>query len=114
MKSPDCDIISLAYQCQTNLLPCALVNKEFRVLKVIVSVIILCLILTALGYWAMDVYMATRDVELGFHGKLAMALGIFFTFLIGIALMTLVFMSNRRGHDIDVHNFKINDGKEKK
>ena len=49
-----------------------------------------------LGYegWTMD-----QDVQVSKHGYIAMALGIFFSLVFGIALMTLVFYSSRAGYD---------------
>ena len=40
-----------------------------------------------------------QDVQVSKHGYIAMALGIFFSLVIGIALMTLVFYSSRAGYD---------------
>lgn len=39
------------------------------------------------------------EVDLGFHGSLALTLGIVFTALVGGGLMFLVFRSARSGHD---------------
>lgn len=39
------------------------------------------------------------EVDLGFHGTLALTLGIVFTALVGGGLMFLVFRSARSGHD---------------
>ena len=39
------------------------------------------------------------DVAISGHGYAAMALGIFFSVLVGSGLMALVFYSNRRGYD---------------
>lgn len=77
-------------------------------LKNILSILLLCSIATAVGYYALEVYMATQDVELSIHGKIAMALGVFFTFAVGFGLMGLIFFSNRGGHDEEVHQFTIN------
>ena len=74
-------------------------------LKTVLTILALCTIATAIGFWAMDVYLATSTVELSIHGKIAMALGIFFTCLIGFGLMGLLFMSNRRGHDAAVYDY---------
>jgi hypothetical protein len=37
------------------------------------------------------------------HGYIAMALGIFFSLVVGIGLMTLVFYSSRAGYDEPPH-----------
>lgn len=39
------------------------------------------------------------DVPMSGHGYAAMALGIFFSFVVGSGLMALVFYSSRRGYD---------------
>lgn len=46
------------------------------------------------------------EVDVSLHGYLAMALGVFFTILLGAGLMALVFYSNRAGHDV---GFKTTD-----
>ncbi len=53
-----------------------------------------------LGYegWTRD-----ADVEMSEHGYIAMALGIFFSLVIGIGLMALVFYSGRAGYDEPPH-----------
>lgn len=45
------------------------------------------------------IWWELRDVELGFHGTLALILGVVLSLLVGVGLMTLVFYSARRGHD---------------
>jgi hypothetical protein len=41
------------------------------------------------------------DAEVSGHGYAAMAIGIVFSLVVGIALMTLVFYSSRMGYDDD-------------
>jgi len=55
----------------------------------------------AVAFAAIAVYARHEfgDVDLGFNGYLALALGAFFTAALGIALMTLLFFSDRRGFD---------------
>ena len=43
--------------------------------------------------------MTRYDKAMTTTGYVAMAAGIFFTLALGIGLMTLVFYSNRKGHD---------------
>ncbi len=65
-------------------------------------VIALILLLFALGGAAMvaiDHSMSFADTELGFHGTIALALGIGLTLLLGVGLMALVFYSARKGFD---------------
>ena len=45
--------------------------------------------------------VARGQSELHVHMLIATALGIGLTVLLGIALMTLIFLSNRTGHDAD-------------
>jgi hypothetical protein len=49
-------------------------------------------------------------VHVSEHGYIAMALGIFFSLVIGIGLMTLVFYSSRAGYDEPPHRFGDRDG----
>ncbi|MEM1138360.1 MAG: hypothetical protein AAGF19_09160 [Pseudomonadota bacterium] len=60
------------------------------------------LLITALVY-AVEVWTALDGVEIGFHGWLAMALGVSLSFAVGGGLMALVFYSSRSGHDDDHH-----------
>jgi hypothetical protein len=43
--------------------------------------------------------MKLGDVQMSGHGWAAMALGILFSFIVGIGLMGLVFYSSRKGYD---------------
>ena len=47
------------------------------------------------GYIAPD----TGDTEMSGHGTTAMVIGIVFSVIVGVGLMGLVFLSNRRGYD---------------
>ena len=51
------------------------------------------------GAWAISVWSASSGVEMGKHGWIALALGTFFSLLIGCGLMALMFFSSRSGHD---------------
>ncbi|MFQ5347386.1 MAG: hypothetical protein ACE5ED_06035 [Rhodothalassiaceae bacterium] len=53
-----------------------------------------------------------EGVSLGFHGTLALVLGIVFTLLLGGGLMFLLFHSARSGHDEIAGNFTRQEGKE--
>ena len=48
------------------------------------------------AYW---VWQELGDVEMSHHGWIALTLGTVLTFLVGAGLMTLVFISHRRGYD---------------
>ena len=64
---------------------------------IILTVLILLLVLT--GVWGVSVWNASSDVPMGKHGWIALGLGSFFSLLIGVGLMALMFFSNRSGHD---------------
>lgn len=49
-----------------------------------------------LTIWAMGGF---TDIQLGFHGWIAFTLGVVLTCVLGIALMALVFHSDRSGQD---------------
>ena len=53
---------------------------------------------------AIGVYLWTSmgDVEMSAHGWTAMIAGILLALFVGVGLMALVFISNRRGYDDDV------------
>ncbi len=44
-------------------------------------------------WWRLD------DVDIGFHGMLALVLAVVFSLGLWVGLMSLVFYSSRRGHD---------------
>lgn len=73
-------------------------------MKKLLTVIASILAIGAISYWGLTVLVATQGVELSIHGKIAMALGVLFTFAIGIGLMSLVFYSNKHGHDETVYH----------
>lgn len=54
----------------------------------------------AVAYW---VWLEIGDVAISGHGLIALALGVAVTFCLGAGLMTLVFLSNRRGYDAQAH-----------
>jgi hypothetical protein len=59
-------------------------------------------LLTFLGItvgWAIWGWEQTAGTAMGFHGWLAMILGIVFTLLVGCGLMALMFYSSRHGYD---------------
>jgi hypothetical protein len=55
---------------------------------------------TAVAVW---VWFEIGDVAISNHGLTALALGAVLTFGLGAGLMTLVFVSNRRGYDHQAH-----------
>ncbi|HLT01552.1 MAG TPA: hypothetical protein VK001_05205 [Geminicoccaceae bacterium] len=65
-------------------------------------VLIGLLILAALtGFWA---WQEVGSVTIGTHGWIALGLGAVLTFLVGAGLMTLMFVSARRGYDDRAHH----------
>lgn len=67
------------------------------------NVILLALVLFSLlagalwGVW--EVWFAVEDVEMSIHGFIALALGAFFTLLLGGGLMWLAYYSSKHGYD---------------
>lgn len=61
-------------------------------------VVLLGLLATSIlvAYW---VWQELGQVDISWHGWLALALGAGATFLVGAGLMALVFFSSRRGYD---------------
>lgn len=49
------------------------------------------------------VIVSRGETELHLHMLIATGVGILLTMLIGTGLMTLMFLSNRHGHDADAH-----------
>ena len=49
------------------------------------------------------VLVAHGETELHIHMLIATGVGILLTMLLGTGLMTLMFLSNRHGHDADAH-----------
>ena len=56
---------------------------------------------TGVAYW---VWQELGDVEIGFHGLIAIGLGAGLTFALGAGLMALMFFSARRGYDDRAHD----------
>ena len=67
--------------------------KTFLTIAVLLGFLVLS---TAFGYW---VWTELGEVEMSYHGWIALTLGTVFTFLVGAGLMALVFFSSRRGYD---------------
>ena len=68
-------------------------------MKVLLAVAILVAFLIATLVISIFMWSDLGDVEISFHGMLALALGVIVTLGLGIGLMALVFYSNRRGYD---------------
>ena len=65
-----------------------------------ITIAVLLALFAAAGYegWTMD-----PGVQMSTHGYIAMTLGIFFSLVIGIGLMALIFYSSRAGYDDPPH-----------
>ena len=68
-------------------------------MKVLVAVAVLGALLVATLVISVFMWSDLGDVEISFHGMLALALGVIVTLGLGMGLMALVFYSNRRGYD---------------
>lgn len=68
-------------------------------MKTILLVVVWIGLLAAAGGVALHLWMELDDVRLGFHGWLALGLGVGLSLLLGVGLMMLVFHSARRGYD---------------
>lgn len=68
-------------------------------MKTALLLLVLGGLLLATALLVLYVMAGLQDVAIGFHGALALGLGILFTVLIGGGLMALVFYSARKGHD---------------
>jgi len=62
-------------------------------------VAILLILLGASAWFAYDGLTVGDDTTVSSHAYIAMGLGIFFSLLIGVGLMILLFYSSRHGYD---------------
>lgn len=68
-------------------------------MKAFLLVFVWIILLVAAGGVALHLWLEMEDVRLGFHGWLALGLGVGLSLLLGVGLMMLVFHSARRGYD---------------
>jgi hypothetical protein len=61
--------------------------------------VVLTLLLAGASLVAYLSWQEMAEVEIGFHGYLALGLGAGITILLWVGLMSLVFFSSRRGYD---------------
>ncbi|MGI9416174.1 MAG: hypothetical protein ACR2PM_21060 [Hyphomicrobiales bacterium] len=66
------------------------------------TIITLLALLAACTAVAVYLWTSLEDVAMSGHGWAAMILGVVISFALGVGLMMLVFISNRRGYDDDV------------
>ena len=74
-------------------------------MKRIGLIFLFCIVTTAVCFALMRYFVELRGINMSIHGEIAMGLGVFFTTLVGAALMALTFHSSRAGHDAEVHSF---------
>jgi hypothetical protein len=67
--------------------------------QTILLILVLGCMLGAALWGAVDIWFSTAEVDIGFHGTLALVLGAFASLMIGGGLMALVFYSSRWGVD---------------
>jgi hypothetical protein len=60
---------------------------------------VLVVLLIGTGVWVVSAWTTSSGVEMSSHGWIALALGTFFSLLIGCGLMALMFFSSRHGYD---------------
>ena len=65
----------------------------------VLVVLALVALLIGTGVWAVEVWNASGNVDMGKHGWIALGLGTFFSLVIGCGLMALMFFSSRSGHE---------------
>ena len=63
---------------------------------------VLIAILVAAVWGASEIWLSGEDVEIGFHGSLALILGALGSLLVGGFLMALLFFSSKYGYDEQV------------
>lgn len=80
--------------------------------RLLLPVILLALLAIA-GMAAASIWSGMGDIQLGTHGWVALALGVFFTLGIGGGLMALVFYSSRRGYDESASRTEIEDERDR-
>lgn len=71
--------------------------------ETILKIIWVTLGLSFTTYAGLYLYLDYAKSEISIHGHIAMAIGIFFSYAVGAALMGLLFFSNKHGHDAEVH-----------
>jgi len=72
-------------------------------MKTLLTITVLLALLGASTAVAIWVWFEIGEVAMSRHGLIALALGATATFVLGAGLMTLVFVSNRRGYDHRAH-----------
>lgn len=68
-------------------------------MKTTLLIAVLASALVAAAIIALNLWLDLEGVSLGFHGWLALGLGVALSLVVGVGLMVLVFVSARRGYD---------------
>ncbi len=68
-------------------------------MRALLLVLILGGLLAAVIVGAIAAWLRWDDAELSLHGWLALGFGIVVSLALGVGLMSLTFLSSRRGHD---------------
>ena len=71
-----------------------------------IIIIVLLAILAASAWLGYEGLTTGPGAAIPIQGYIAMGLGIFFSLVVGIGLMTLVFYSSRAGYDEAPHEFR--------
>lgn len=86
----------------------SLSGGQFILLGALTAILILTVV------WATTVWTSSNEVPMSNHGWIALALGTFFSLVIGCGLMALMFFSSRSGHDeVATPKFMPRSGQEK-
>ncbi|MGH7005678.1 MAG: hypothetical protein ACREIP_17175 [Alphaproteobacteria bacterium] len=68
-------------------------------MKSVLPVLVSAVLVLGAGALALSLWLDLDGVSLGFHGWLALGLGVAVSFAVGIGLMASAFLSARRGYD---------------
>jgi O-antigen ligase len=80
-------------------------------MKTALVILVLLVLLGVTVGWTIWGWEQTAGTAMGFHGWMAMTLGIVFTILVGCGLMGLMFYSSRHGYDEAASDLSDNDKK---
>lgn len=78
-------------------------------IKRVIFGLVLLAILGAITFWGVRMAGSMEGVEISGHGTAALIIGVVLTVAVGFALMGLLFLSNRSGHDDSVYGHGVLD-----
>jgi len=67
--------------------------------RIIIAVVVGLVVVIGIGYGIAVVWRSAGGAGLPIEGWVAMGFGFLFTLILGVGLMALMFISNRRGYD---------------